>query len=558
MDPVRLSAPLALAALLGCAGAPRHVPPPRSDVRFDELSGDVWSFERRVSGRAPAGCVTVEIKRGPFLLRAPVRDGRFSGVVPLSPGENVVGAFCADPPVPASDARVVYRVRLPATPRALARLRVTGTVIAIDGASSAPNEGTDLPLASYRWSDDPENPAPLRTLDRRALRGVRASRVELATPAADGEYVAWLTVTDSGGRRDRAGVSFVVDGGVARGVGRMPAWIQHAVFYGAASIPDDARLETLAELGVTALGVGPLGDEEEARVRALVGRARALGVRVLLEVAPNHPSPQHPYVRHASRYGRSSPYRSFFEGPHLDYDHPAARRWILEMLAARVRELELDGLRLAPSLVERAPRLAAELREELSRIDPRLVLLADPGERSRADAAYDLFAGADMGALHTALASSGVGPVLRAIEPSGARMAPRLLATLLFTAPGIPSLFERDGPLELGSPRFAGWRELARLRAREPALRSGRYVPLAADAPHVYAFARIREGARPIIVVLGWSGQPSVARIRLGPELHLAGLSAEPILGAGAPPRVIRGALVVPLGAHDARAFAFE
>src|SRR5690606_21055206 len=112
MDPVRLSAPLALAALLGCAGAPRHAPPPRSDVRFDELRGDVWSFERRVSGRAPAGCVTVEIKRGPFLLRAPVRDGRFSGVVPLSPGENVVGAFCADPPVPASAARVVYRVRL--------------------------------------------------------------------------------------------------------------------------------------------------------------------------------------------------------------------------------------------------------------------------------------------------------------------------------------------------------------------------------------------------------------------------------------------------------------
>src|SRR5690606_4399148 len=119
-------------------------------------------------------------------------------------------------------------------------------------------------------------------------------------------------------------------------------------------------------------------------------------------------------------------------------------------------------------------------------------------------------------------------------------------------------LFERDGPLELGTQRFAQWQQLARLRATEPALRSGRYVPLAAGAPHVHAFARIREGARPIVVVLGWSGEPSVARIRLGPQLHLEGLLPAPILGEGAPPRLTRGALVVALGPHDARAFAFE
>src|SRR5690606_9881298 len=118
----------------------------------------------------------------------------------------------------------------------------------------------DLPLVSYRWSDDPENPAPLRTVGGRALQGVRTRRVELEAPPADGEYVVWLTVTDAAGRRDRAGVSFVVDGGEARGLHRAPAWVEHAVFYGAASIPDDARLRALAELGVTALGVG--ADEE--------------------------------------------------------------------------------------------------------------------------------------------------------------------------------------------------------------------------------------------------------------------------------------------------------
>ena len=577
MDLVRLSAPLALAALVGCAGAPKHATPARSDVRFDELSGDVWSFERRVSGRAPRGCVTVEIKRGPLLLRVPVRDGRFSGVVPLSPGENVVGAFCADPAVPSSDARVVYRVRLPATPRALARFVTTGGTITIDGAASAPNEGTDLPLASYRWSDDPENPAPLRTADGRALGGVRARRVELETPASDGEYVVWLTVTDAAGRRDRAGVSFIVVGGAARGLDRSrepPAWMEHAVFYGAASVPDEARLRTLAELGVTALGVGPVGEEEDARLRALAERAHQLGLRVLLEVAPSQPPRQHPYVLHASRYGSSSPYRGFFEVPaaRLDYDDPDVRRWTIETLAARVRALDLDGLRIvdgASPLAERAPRLVAELREELSRVDPRVVLFADPGERSGGFDATPggprawrdaLSGGFDAGALHTALSTSGGGAVLRAIEPSGSRIAPRLLSALVFTAPGIPSLFERDGPLALGSERFAQWRELARLRAREPALRSGRYVPLAAGGRRVYAFARIRDGARPIVVVLAWSGSPSVARIRLGPEvaLRLDGLAAEPILGAGAPPRLTRGALVVPLGPHDARAFAFE
>src|SRR5690606_24464612 len=123
--------------LVGCGARARAGTEPLA-VELDQLGGDVWSFARRVSGTAPEGCVTVEIKRGPVLLRVPVQNARFSAVVPLAPGENVVGAACADPALAARDARVLYRVRLRPAPRALVRLRIAEGAVVLDASGSAP------------------------------------------------------------------------------------------------------------------------------------------------------------------------------------------------------------------------------------------------------------------------------------------------------------------------------------------------------------------------------------------------------------------------------------
>ncbi len=629
-------------ALAGCDDAP--IAP--IEVRLDERSGDAWTFARAVSGAASAGCDAVAIERGPLTLRAPVLGGRFSALVPLAPGENVVEASCGGSAV----SRAVFRVPLPDTPRA----RVTASPIheasvLLEGTAT-PNGGTDAPIASYRWSADPGNPAPFTTLDGGPLEDARGARVSLAAPALDGRYVVWLEATDVEGKRDRAGVALRVEGGALYAVDRgrePPAWLERAVVYGV--VPPlfgepafDAvteRLPELAELGVNTLWLSPIFESPdgdfgyavedyfavrdewgtEARLRAMIERAHALGMKVILDFVPNHTSAEHRYFRDAEEHGERSPYWDFYERgedgepthyfdwehlPNLDYDNPEVRRWMTEAFAYWTRELDVDGFRVdvAWGVLERSPGFFDALREELVRIEPDVLLLAEASAADpRAleggfDAAYDwttevgrwawgeVFAdgAADVPALARALEDDPA-RVLRFLDnnDTGARFLTRhgpglerVASALLFTLPGIPALFtgqelgleyepyQRETPLAFRADpeRFARYRALARLRATEPALSRGRFVPLevTSASDDVYAFARIPAEGRPIIVALGFGAAPTEAHIQLTPELaqRLEGLRPDALLGG--PPARDRGTLRIRLAPHDARVWAFE
>lgn len=571
MGRVRLVAPLALAVIAGCGGdaSSHRLLAPISDVHFDEVGGEIWAFERRVSGRAPPGCVTVEIKRGPVHLRVPVRGGRFSGVVPLAPGENVIGAHCADPPFSSRDARLIHRVRLPAGPTARARLVLEADAIAIE-AIARENAATHVPIAGYRWSADPTNPAPLITREGRSLERARRRRVELSIPEADGEYVVWLEVHDRARRRDRAGVAFSVEGGRVRALDRSrhpPAWLERAFFYGSVGTRlSDERLVELVELGINALWVR---DAQEEEIRAFVERAHRHGIRVLLEVDPGRTGLEHPYSRHLARHPRRSPYRALYEADgsgRLDLDQPAARRFVLESLASLVRQLGVDGFRVrdASVLATRAPRFLHDMREELTRIDPRVVMVAEGpavpigfdaiDEPSGPSSFRHVFAqgDVDVASLERALSAAVGARLVRSLELRSP--LERVSTSLLFTSPGIPSLRSTD---ELDGARLAELRTLARLRADEGALRRGRFVPLSVEPAGVYGFARLAEGARPIVIVLGLASGVRTARVRLPPELAGA-RRVVPLFGQGARVRLGRGVLVVSLGPHDARVFALE
>lgn len=602
-------APLcAIAAMMltGCRVVEADRRPAVSDVRFDELSGDVWAFERRVRGRAPEGCVTVAIKRGPILLRVPVREGRFSAVVPLAPGENVVGAYCADPGEASRDARIVYRVPLPAAPRASVRLVVLDDSIVLDGAASAPNPGTHAPLRTFEWSGDPANSAPLMTPLGRALDDARGRRLVLAVPPRDGEYVVWLTVRDAT-MRDRAGIAFIVERGEVRRVDRSreaPGWLDEAVVYEVAPVlfgdpvfdSVRRRLPRLAELGVNTLLVRPVYEATgagaahdhfrvrsawgtKASFRALVDAAHQLGLRVILDFAPSGVSGEHPYFAHASLHRARSPYWTLFERtpellPRLDYDNPDVRRFMLEALAFWVREFGVDGFRLANAweLGERAPGFVSALRDALVRIEPNLLLIAGANAPRPLIAGFDAVSREPFIGGPDALSSLDVRAGLRVLRVLDTHALPgpeRVASALLFTAPGIPGLFTgqevgaryagRHQPLAFApdAERFARYRRLATLRAREEALRSGPVLALeVVGAPGVHAFARMpSEGGRSIVVVLAFSPTPTRARVRLAPALR--GRRVEALFGDGAA-RVVGGELLLRVEGYDARVFAFE
>jgi cyclomaltodextrinase len=457
-----------------------------------------------------------------------VRDGRFAADVPIGEGGNEVAGRCAGAGGSGGgSATVSFTGRLRARPTAMIEVAVDGATVTLDGGSSRPAEPDGAAVVGWAWSPDPAHPAPLTTASGRALDGaVAGPRLVLRAPAADGEYHVRLEVTDARGRADTAATYFAVEGGQARAVdlaGEHPRWIDSAVVY--APVPalwgDDGpaaverRLADLEELGVDALWLWPpasarapgqqyaITDHFEldpswgppAAFRSMVEGAHRLGLRVLLDIVPNHLSEHSPYFQDAQRHGRASHAWGFFDRdadgrpthyfdwdhlPNLDFDNPEVRRMIVEAFSYWVRELGIDGFRVdaAWGVQQRRPDFWPGLRRELKRIRPDLLLLAeasatDPYWFSHGfDVAYDwtdelgrwAWAAAfespqEVGKLLAAAIANhpkGYAPgaiVLRFLNnnDTGVRFVDRhgpdltrVAATLQFTVPGIPALFAGD------------------------------------------------------------------------------------------------------------------
>lgn len=395
---------------------------------------------------------------------------------------------------------------------------------------------------------------------------------------------------------------------------RERAWHAGAVVYGV--VPPlfgdpplravTAGLDALAELGVDVLWLAPVTDTDDrgaisyavtdylrlrpdfgspADLRALVQAAHARGMRVVLDVVPNHTSTGHPFYREAEARGPASPYWRYyvrdakgeaaydFDWAHLrklDYANPAVRRLVTEAFTHWVREFDVDGFRVdaAWGVRDRAPDFWPELVAELRRIKPGLVLLAEASARdgyyvaSGFDAAYDwteqlgrwswekVFDDPERigPALDGALASEAtpMDRVVRFIDnnDTGERFVTRhgvpltrLAAALVHTLPGLPVIYTGE---EVGAeyrpyddPPAVTWadtkalrplyRRLAALREELPALRDGTYRRVrVAGNDAAFAFLRDAGGAGAALVVLNFG---AATRLRL--ELPVA-LAATP------------------------------
>jgi len=495
-----------------------------ASVRFDQRGGDSFAWTQRVSGRADCTEVTLLVDGRPAGDPVAVREGRFEAEVALAEGRNQVLARCPDG---AASTPLAFTGRLRARPTARVAVSVDGDAVTLDGAGSDPAEPDGAEVAAWAWSPDPAHPAALATAAGEPFRDPVAGReLRLRAPAADGEYFARLTVTDAAGRQDTAGACFAVEGGKARAVdldAEHPRWIDSAVLY--APVPalwgDDGpaaverHLGDLKELGVDALWLWPPADERAPghhyaitdyfrldpswgppeAFAAMVGTAHRLGLRVLLDVVPNHLSVESPWFTDAQANGEASHYWGFFDRdadgrpthyfdwehlPNLDYDNPEVRRMVVEAFSRWVRELGVDGFRVdvAWGVRARRPDFWPVLRRELKRIHPDLLLLAegsatDPSYFSSGfDVAYDwtdepgrwawasVFdvpgqAGRRLGPAVTNH-PRGYAPgaiVLRFLNnnDTGVRFVDRhgpdltrVAATLQLTLPGLPALFAGD------------------------------------------------------------------------------------------------------------------
>ncbi len=424
-------------------------PPPRDpatlvpvtpSIALELLGGDVWAWQKSLAGTCP-GCppdATITLLVNGSLVPAEREGDAFTAVAKLDPGDNEVLAVAKMPDGSEErSAPVTYTVRLEPRPTARLVVRIDGGRVVFDGTASEPSEYDGAAVKTWSLGAREDNPALLELAETEP--GVWSG----ALPTADGEYYASLTVEDAEGRTDVAASYFLVADRQARvpdPIHERAEWIADAVVYGVVPRNFDppgfsgvtARLDDLADLGVTALWFSPItrtlpdlfgyevtdyfdvrpeyGTKED--FRALVDAAHARGIRVLMDFVPNHTSIEHPYAQDAAANGQASAYWDFYDRdpggnlthyfnwthlPNLNYDNPEVARFMMEAFSYWVREFDVDGFRVDAvwGIKERNPEWLTAYLAEMNRIKPDSLLIAEASARDEFyfeqgfDAAYD-------------------------------------------------------------------------------------------------------------------------------------------------------------------------
>jgi len=313
-----------------------------------------------------------------------------------------------------------------------------------------------------------------------------------------------------------------------------------------------------------------------ADAKALVERAHALGLKVILDWVPNHTAWDHPWTReHKDWYklnaqGEIYPV-TFTEGPEpeywtdvvaLNYEQPALRDAMIAAMAFWLREVGMDGFRcdvasLVPtSFWERA-------RRELDAIKP-VFMLAESDKAELHRSAFDMTYGWDLAEVFKAIGQGKAGAaelrswIQRQADPKTSgypahayRMrftsnhdfnswhgtdaelygpAYPALAVLSFTLPGMPLIYggqeaRLDKRLAFFEKDAIDWKqkelqpfytELLSLKRKNPALANGQYgAPvqlLDVGNEQLLAFRRVA-GSNQVRVVVNLSAEPQTYKL---------------------------------------------
>ena len=376
-----------------------------------------------------------------------------------------------------------------------------------------------------------------------------------------------------------------------------------------------AQLDRLKELGVNVLWlmpIHPIGREKKKGsigspyavrdyyavnpdygtaedLRRLVAEAHRRDMKVIIDIVANHTSWDSVLMKTPDFYvhdaqGRITYPHDWTDVAKLNYDNPALRRYMTDMLVRWVRDFDLDGFRCDVA-AEVPTDFWERARAELEKVKPDIVMLAEADKPELLVRAFDLdYSWALHSALTDVLQGRKPASALREVWESDAGRYPRgalrmrfsdnhderraiarfgepgalAAEALMFTLDGVPMLYngmEAGDTAESGAPalferlpifwpiaerrpefpRF--YRQMIVLRKAQAALRGGELQWLHnSDESRVLTFAR-RDASEEVVVAVNFSNRPFAGTVEApgGTYADITPDTAEP-LKPNAPP----------------------
>ncbi len=391
--------------------------------------------------------------------------GVFSWTDTLREGVNTYKAFADSSGTLVGSQTASFTYIVNHAPNALITVSDAGSSFQLSaGGSTDPDSGQTATL-SFVWSEDPANPSLLG-----GINGTTSSTIMVAKPSIAGDYFFTLIARDVDGHADttRSYVSVHPDKSiVASSYNTNPDWARTGRVYflfpkaasQAGTLNEAAkRLTSIHDMGFSIVWLMPVmknaypidnnigpgynivdfsnvapeyGTNQD--FKNFVDEAHALGLKVILDVTPNHSSRFHPWSQDAHTYGVDSRYWTWYEhrmitantnglGDCLDgsgfnyycafsdqllnfnWSDPDMRAEMINVYKSWITQFGLDGYRFdvywGPHRRYGEQAMGIPVRNALKHIKPDILLLGeDDGTGTGTEAIYADYTGAVKGGL---------------------------------------------------------------------------------------------------------------------------------------------------------------
>ncbi|HYQ86650.1 MAG TPA: alpha-amylase family glycosyl hydrolase [Bacteroidota bacterium] len=271
--------------------------------------------------------------------------GSFTYPMPLVDGANTIVALADSAGAQKTSSPILITRKVNHAPSALISISQAGGNITLDATqSSDPDSGQGAAL-TYLWSTDPSNPEAIPGVDGSSL-----SSFSIIKPTIPGEYYLGLIATDPDGNRDTTRNYFTLlsnDTVAVPTLANNPSWVKQGRMYQLffksatpqgtinAALP---RLDYIASMGYNIIWVMPVmknaytinngpgpgydivdfytvapeyGTNDD--FKRFVARAHQLGLKIILDVTPNHTSKNHPFVADVLTFRQNSQYWGYYQ-----------------------------------------------------------------------------------------------------------------------------------------------------------------------------------------------------------------------------------------------------